>query len=582
MNQPLVFSLENDIRLLVNSLEDFGSDFNLDLKIADPKFGDLQINGILPFAKRFGKNPRVLAEALCVHLKSHFSEDLVSFSVAGPGFINIQFSSKALMDGVLYIDSPQRIQALLPAKPAQTVIIDYSSPNTAKQMHVGHLRSLVIGETLKRLLRFKGDKVIADNHLGDWGTQFGILLLQIKSEGYDLSLPHADPLEDLEALYKRGSALFKENLGIQEKARQELVKLQSQDPENIQLWEQITQVSYKAFEEIYRLFDVKFDLVQGESFYRNHLERVYKELEECGLSQKSEGAWVVFHPEHSRFNTMPFIVRKADGASNYATTDLATILHRVEDFNAQRLIYVVDGRQQDHFEQLFLTANKWLKFYQRPQPLMEHVSFGTVLGEDGKAIKTRSGEPIRLKELIAEGIERAEVIVAEKNPDLALEEREKISQVVGISALRYADLSQNRSSDYVFQWDKMLAMEGNTAPYLLYAVARIHSIFRKGGFDLNENHASITACESIGELQLARKLIQFPSALTQTLSDLRPHYLCLYLYELAGAFSSFYKSDRIMGEAPDVQKRRLLLSARTLKILTLGLDLLGIPALEKM
>lgn len=582
MKIPLVFSLENEIRLLVNGLEDFGPAFNPDIKIADPKFGDLQLNGILPFAKKNGKNPRALADALCAHLQSHFQENFVTFSVAGPGFINIQFSPKALMDGSLWMDSADCIKSLLPNKTQETVVIDYSSPNTAKQMHVGHLRSLVIGETLKRLLRFKGDKVIADNHLGDWGTQFGILLLQIKSEGYDLSLPHADPLEDLEALYKRGSALFKENPEIQEKARQELVKLQNEDPENLKLWEAITQVSYKAFDEIYNLFNVEFDLVQGESFYRNHLEKVYNELEECGLSQKSEGAWVVFHPEHNRFNTMPFIIRKADGASNYATTDLATILHRVDDLNAQRLIYVVDGRQQDHFEQLFLTANKWLSFYKRTQPMMEHVSFGTVLGEDGKAIKTRSGEPIRLKELIAEGIDRAEKIVAEKNPELSFEERKKIAQTVGVSALRYADLSQNRSSDYVFQWDKMLAMEGNTAPYLLYAIARIHSIFRKGEFDVNESYVLQGEFETHGELQLARKLIQFPKALEQTLADLRPHYLCLYLYELAGAFSSFYKSDRIMGEEESVQKRRLLLANRTLKILTLGLDLLGIPALEKM
>ena len=313
MKIPLVFSLENEIRLLVNGLEDFGPAFNPDIKIADPKFGDLQLNGILPFAKKNGKNPRALADALCAHLQSHFQENFVTFSVAGPGFINIQFSPKALMDGSLWMDSADCIKSLLPNKTQETVVIDYSSPNTAKQMHVGHLRSLVIGETLKRLLRFKGDKVIADNHLGDWGTQFGILLLQIKSEGYDLSLPHADPLEDLEALYKRGSALFKENPEIQEKARQELVKLQNEDPENLKLWEAITQVSYKAFDEIYNLFNVEFDLVQGESFYRNHLEKVYNELEECGLSQKSEGAWVVFHPEHNRFNTMPFIIRKADG-----------------------------------------------------------------------------------------------------------------------------------------------------------------------------------------------------------------------------------------------------------------------------
>lgn len=582
MKIPFVFSIENEIRLRVNDLENFGPDFHLDLKIADPKFGDLQINGILPFAKRLGKNPRALAETLCEVLSNYFEKDWVELSVAGPGFINIRFSSKALLQSVLWMNSSDNIKSLLCQRDRQTVVIDYSSPNTAKQMHVGHLRSLVIGETLKRLLRFRGDKVIADNHLGDWGTQFGILLFQIKSEGYDLSLPHADPLEDLEALYKRGSALFKEKPEIQEKARQELVKLQNEDPENMRLWEAITRVSYEAFDAIYRLFDVEFDLVQGESFYKNRLDRIYKELEESHLSEKSEGAWVVFHPEHSRFSKMPFIVRKADGASNYATTDLATVLHRVEDLGAQHMIYVVDGRQQDHFEQLFLTVNKWFGFYKRSVPCMQHISFGTVLGEDGKAIKTRSGDPIRLKGLVSESIERAEAIVAEKNPDLLLEERKKIAQVIGVAALRYADLSQNRSSDYVFQWDKLLAMDGNTAPYLLYAVARIHSIFRKGEFNIQADFQSSMPFETDGELQLARKLIQFPRALEQTLSDLRPHFLCLYLYELAGAFSSFYKTDRIMGEPAALQDRRLLLAQRTLMILTLGLDLLGIAALEKM
>jgi arginyl-tRNA synthetase len=582
MQSKLIFEIENELESIAHSLADFGPEFKLDLRIAEAHFGDLQINGILPFAKRLGKNPRALAESLCAATEATFPASLVEFSVAGPGFINIRFTPHAYFEALKPIQDDSDWQALLPQEPKKTIIIDYSSPNTAKQMHVGHLRSLVIGHALKRILELKGHKVIGDNHLGDWGTQFGILLMQIKAEGYDLSAPHADPLEDLEGLYKRGSVRFKESTDVQNEARQELVKLQSEEPENFKLWEAISRISYEAFEKIYKSFGVDFELVLGESFYRNDCDKIYKELTGSGLAQESEGALVVFHEEHPRFSKTPFIIRKADGASNYATTDLATILHRVEALKADEVLYVVDGRQQDHFEQLFLTTQKWFAKRHTPCPKLQHIAFGMVLGEDGKAIKTRSGEPIRLKDLMAEGVERAEAIVAEKNPELDAAERRQVAEVIGIAAIRYADLSQNRSSDYTFQWDKLLAMEGNTAPYLLYAVARIHSIFRKGAFDLQSHFEDATAFETDGEITLARKLLQFPRIFQQVAQDLRPHTLCLYLYELACAFSSFYKTERILGEPPAIQARRLMLAKRTLTLLTLGLNTLGIPTLEKM
>ncbi len=580
---PLKSFIENAALASAASLPEFGPEFQPLVQLADPHFGDFQLNGVLSYAKAWGQNPRILAQSLVNKLKEKLPGHLFGIEIAGPGFINIQLSAEALFSWLSHFRSLKDLQdAASEVLKNEIVVIDYSSPNTAKQMHVGHLRSLVIGEAIQRILRFHGAKVIRDNHLGDWGTQFGILLMQIKKEGYQLDAPHADSLEDLEGLYKRGSACFKENQIAQEEARRELLLLQQGDPKNQKLWEAITRVSLKAFQAIYDAFGVEFDQIQGESFYRTQLERVYTELNSLGLAESSEGALVVFHPEHPRFKTLPFIIKKTDGASNYATTDLATALHHVETKGATRLLYVVDARQQDHFQQLFLTLNKWFSKKHYPLPKMEHISFGTVLDEHGKAIKTRFGEPIRLKDLIEEAKARAFSIVQSKAGHLTKTEQENIAQVVGMGALRYADLSQNRASDYIFSWDKMLALEGNTAPYLLYALARIHSIFNKLKLKAGDAEAGASIFETAQEKALARKLVLFPAALEATLQDLRPHYLCNYLYELAGLFSSFYSADKVIDAQADVQARRLMLCARTLLILETGLHLLGIETLEKM
>jgi arginyl-tRNA synthetase len=462
-------------------------------------------------------------------------------------------------------------------------VIDYSSPNTAKQMHVGHLRSLVIGESLQRIVRFHGANIIRDNHLGDWGTQFGILLMQIKAENYDLtSQSTQDPIEDLEGLYKRGSERFKTDALAQEIAREELTKLQNNDPINKNLWKGITNISYKTFDKIYKDFDVTFDQIQGESFYNDQLNRVYNELTELNIACISEKALVVFHPEHPRFSETPFIIRKADGASNYGSTDLATALYHTEKAHADVLLYVVDARQNDHFDQLFLTIQKWFKAKNYPLPQLKHISFGTVLGEDGKAIKTRSGESIKLKDLINEAKDRALAIVQSKSPDMPLAEQTHIAKIIGIGALKYADLSQNRSSDYLFSWDKMLSLEGNTAPYLLYAVARIHSILEKAPAEACDSQIPCEVFDTVQENHLARHLMLFPSVLQIALEDLRPHPLCTYLYELAGYFSTFYATDKILIDDPIIRNRRLLLAKQTLLILETGLDLLGVQSLKKM
>ena len=462
-------------------------------------------------------------------------------------------------------------------------MVDYSSPNTAKQLHVGHIRSMVIGEAICRLLSFCGADVTRDNHIGDWGTQFGKLIWGFKNLRNDEALSR-DPLEELERLYKAADVATKEDPQILKAARAELVKLQQGDSENLALWQKIIAISSTAFHSIYERLDIHFDHELGESFYNDKLPRIYEEMSETGLATESQGALVVFHPEHPRFKTQPFIVRKSDGASNYATTDLATMLYRTEHFQTDAVIILTDTRQADHFEQLWLTTQKWYAAKQYRLPRFEHVSFGSILGSDGKAIKTRSGDPIRLQALLDEAVERAFALVSEKSPDLPEVERRKIASVVGIAAVRYADLSQNRSSDYVFDWEKILSFEGNTAPYLLYAVTRVHSIFRKLELDPSDVAATAgaSAPETDAECALARKLVGLAAVLNMTTSQLRPHFLCTYLFELAGAFSTFYAADKVLVDDEAVRARRLLLCARTLLVLETGLHLLGLRTLMRM
>lgn len=577
--------LDECVRQAARGLTCFPEPLEPEVRLADPRFGDFQANGILPYAKKLKQNPRELASHLLDVLKAKepFASNAVEVSLAGPGFINFRLSAGYLLEWLReYKDEAALGQAASMMYNGKTIVVDYSSPNTAKQMHVGHLRSMVIGEAIQRMLRFCGAKIVRDNHIGDWGTQFGILIMAIKRTRYNLDNHGQDVLQELEALYKQGTAWTKEDPSALDEARKELVKLQEGDKENKFLWEKINKLSYEAFQELYTLFNVQFDAVLGESFYCDKVDRVYKELREVGLSEDSQGALVVFHPEHPRFAKQPFIIRKSDGATNYATTDLATALYRTEHFKADEIINVTDGRQQDHFEQLRLTVDKWFKAKGYRSVPMVHVWFGTILGEDGKAIKTRTGDPIKLKQLVAEAIERAYAIVKQKSPEFPEDEKQSIAAKVGIGAIRYADLSQNRTMDYVFSWDKMLSFDGNTSPYMLYAVARIHSIFRKAEITPGEEEANASALESEAELGLARKLMAFPCVLELALNDLRPHHLCHYLYEVAGAFSTFYNAEKVIVADEPVRARRLMLCARTLSVLEAGLHLLGIETLQRM
>lgn len=570
---------------VASELSAFGAGFEPDVRAADPRHGDFQVNGVLPWAKRNRQNPRELGTLLLNALNALDSGPLPwqSIEIAGPGFLNFRLKPDYLLNWIqAFSDVSHLKSASRSILEGKRIVVDFSSPNTAKQMHVGHIRSTVIGDCICRMLSFSGASVVRDNHIGDWGTQFGILIMIIKRKGVKLEEIEGDKIEVLENLYREGNQLTQDEPEALNEARQELVKLQSGDPENFAIWELIVKVSYDEFDKIYKRLDVHFDVVLGESFYRDKVERVYRELREDGIAEESQGAWVVFHPEHSRFAKQPFIIQKSDGASNYATTDLATALHRSQEFKADEVINITDARQKDHFEQLELTVNKWFAKRGLPIPVMRHITFGTILGKDGKAIKTRSGGTVKLKELLDEAVERARSITEEKNPSLSAEELESISETIGIASVRYADLSQNRSSDYQFDWDKMLSFEGNTAPYLLYVIARINGIFRKLGTDSEVDSLEIPGLESAEEIELAKRLMGFPMALKQALDDLRPHFICAYLYDLCGSFNSFYHNNPVINDDAGVQTKRLLLCRSTLEFLKTGLELLGIRSLEKM
>ena len=582
--------IENLIRRIAVDLKDFGPEFDPVLRPADPKFGDFQANGVLGHAKRKKANPRELGQQLIDALQAsgEFDPQLVELSLAGPGFINFKLTTTFLWQWLEDYSTASDYQSgARELKRGRKVVIDYPSANTAKQAHIGHLRPMVIGEAIARLLDFCGADTIRDNHIGDWGTNFGTLIMKIKRDGIDLANLGDDALIQLDQLYKDGSALETEQPELRDISRNELVLLQNGDPANTAIWEQIVEISKVAFDKLFVQMGVEVDITLGESFYRDKVQRIYDELTEVGLAEESDGALVVWHDEVKKFargneRPYPFNIRKSDGASNYASTDLATVLYRVEEFAAVEIIYLTDARQQDHFQQLFLTTEKWFKAKGYALPEMNHVFWGTILGADKKHFKTKSGESIKLQELLDEARSRAYDVVTEKNPDLDETERRKIAESVGIGAMKYADLSSNRTQDYVFSWERLLSFEGNTAPYLLYAVARINSIFRKVGLDPEGPIEGASPLETDEELALARKLMGFVAALELTINDLRPHFLCTYLYELAGAYSTFYNADKVMVDDAAIKARRLILCARTRTVLKTGLELLGIQTLEQM
>jgi arginyl-tRNA synthetase len=557
----------------------------------DPKFGDYQVNGVMPLAKQLKTNPRKLAERIVTKLNIN---DICEMpEVAGPGFINLRLKPEFVATSLLEINKDAERLGIEKAEKSKTIVVDFSGPNIAKQMHVGHLRSTIIGDCICRLLEFQGHKkVIRQNHIGDWGTQFGMLVEKLKEEieKLDKPKPTVPTLEDLEGLYTIASDAYQIDTKFADRARIAISALHKGNKEFLELWQMIVAKSKKHYQKIYNLLQVslKEEHVRGESFYRDMLADVIAELKKKNLAVESEGAVCVF-PEGFKDKDgepLPVIVQKSDGAYLYATTDLAAIRYRVGELKADKIIYVTDARQSLHFQMVFKVAQ--MAGWAKPETELVHVMFGSVLGENGKPLKTREGENVKLKELLDEAVERAKKIVNEKNPDLSDDEKDRIAKAVGIGAVKYADYSNNRTSDYIFSFDKMLAMEGNTAPYMQYAYARIKSIERKaqtknvpiekelagvGKLNLNEQ----------AELDLAKHLIRYGEAIEAAIADYRPNYLTAYLYELAQKFSVFYTNCPVLDASQDKRPTRLLLCDLTARTIKHGLsNLLGIEVVEQM
>jgi arginyl-tRNA synthetase len=541
---------------------------------ADPKFGDYQANGIMAVAKQRKENPRALAEKVIAQLQ--LGDVCEPPTVAGAGFINFRLKPSFVTAQITAAAKDERLGVPVVAKP-KTVVIDFSSPNVAKPMHVGHIRSTIIGDCLARVMRFLGHHVITDNHLGDWGTQFGMLILGWKRFRNDDALKE-DPIGELERLYK----YVNEREELRDEARAELVKLQQGDKENEEIYRKMYLLSMREFANTYQRLGVKFDHTFGESFYNPMLKDVVEELKRLGIARQSEGAMCVFFEDVPELKTAaPLIVQKGDGAFLYGTTDMATLKYRIDQWHPDEIIYVTDARQQLHFKQVFATARKWWK----QTPDLRHVYFGSILGEDGKPLKTREGTPVKLNALLDEAEERAMAVVTEKNPDLPNDTQREIARAVGIGAVKYADLSQNRTTDYVFSWSKMLAMTGNTAPYMQYAYVRVQSIFRKAGREGEAPAEPRPAHVSLGhpaELDLAKHILRFPETLQAVAEDDKPNWLTSYLYDLSNKFSTFYENCPVLQSEEPTRSSRLVLCRLTADVIKRGLNLLGIDVIEQM
>jgi len=560
---------------------------------ADPKFGDYQANGAMALAKELKTDPRELAEKVVKNLD--VSDICERPEVAGPGFINLRLKNEFVAGRLLEInaDAASSLGIEKTSQP-KTVVVDFSCPNIAKEMHVGHLRSTIIGDCICRLLEFLGHNVIRQNHIGDWGTQFGMLIAYLRELYKDkLKKPDSVSIRDLEQFYKNAKHWYDTDQTFADTAREEVVKLHNNDKDTLSVWKEFAKESRRHYQPIYETLQI--DLIykheKGESFYKDMLSSVVAELKKKGLAEESDGAVCVF-PEgfkNKEGEPLPFIIQKSDGAYLYATTDLAAIRYRVDELKADRIIYVTDARQNLHFQMLFAVADMagWAKRNDQQIELV-HVAFGSVQGEDGKPLKTREGENVKLKELLDEAVERAEAIVEEKNPELPADKKEEIAKAVGIGAVKYADFSNNRTSDYVFSFDKMLAMDGNTAPYMQYAYARIKSIDRKGqdrGVDVDAERSTVEKpiLTEPAELDLAKHLVRYGEAIEAAVADYRPNYLTGYLYELAQKFSVFYTNCPVLDAGPDKRPARLLLCDLTAGTIKHGLsELLGIEVVKQM
>jgi len=548
----------------------------------DARFGDYQSNAAMVLAKERGENPRQMAERIVSKLNAAGISEAPS--VAGAGFINFTLKPKAVEERIAALLDDERLGVATDSSPKK-IVVDFGSPNVAKPMHVGHIRSTFLGDALARIAEFLGHDVIRDNHIGDWGTQFGMVIWGWKNL-LDLESVKQDPIAELVRIYKETNERGSKDETVREAARAELVKLQGGDPENFAIWKQCVDLSLQEFSKAYDLLDVHYDIIRGESFYNDRLPAVVDRLLKKGLAEISEGAVCVFFRDIPELADKPAIIRKSDGGFNYATSDIATVDYRINDLKRDTLWYVVGAPQTLHFKQIFEIARR-----EGGKADFRHIPFGNVLGENRKLMKTRSGENVPLRDLLEEAITRAEKIIAEKNPELSEPERKEIAKIIGIGEVKYADLSQYRMIDYIFSWDKMLALHGNTAPYLQNAYVRIRSIFRKAGpssprriFDrtgMSGQQSAVTLAEP-AELGLAKRLCQFAEIVPQVLHDFRTNILANYLFELANSFHAFYEACPVLKAEEPARSSRLALCDLTGRVLQGGLKLLGIEVPERM
>ncbi len=540
---------------------------------ADTRFGDFQTNAAMVAAKALKKNPREVAASILDQLKV---EDLCEPpTVAGAGFINFKMLDRALSEAVNLVRNDKHL-GVESLKMPKTILIDFSSPNVAKPMHVGHIRSTILGDSLARIASHLGHHVITDNHIGDWGTQFGKVIYGWKHLLNREALDQT-PIDELVRLYREVNALEENDPALKEIVRHELVKLQQGDVENLEIWKQAVALSWKEFERLYGLLNITFDERLGESFYNDALAPLVDRLLAGGIAQVSEGAVCIFFPDIPALEEKPCLIRKSDGGFLYGTTDLATLEYREQRWKPDAVWYVTGAPQQLHFEQVFAAGRRM-----GITTDLRHIAFGSILGQDRKMMKTRSGENVELGGLLHEAMERALAVVVEKNPDLPKAEQDEIARLIGLGAVKYADLMQHRLTDYVFSWEKMLSFQGNTAPYLQNAYVRIRSIFRKAEAEgISLESAPIVIADS-AERALALQILKFGEVLHAVLDDQRPNLLCLYLYELANAFHSFYEACPILKSEDPVRSSRLALSGITAELLKSGLSLLGIGVPERM
>lgn len=555
---------------------------------ANPQFGDYQFNGALPLAKALRSNPRALAQNILAQL------DVADMSetpeIAGPGFINFRLKQEFVERMTAEVLADTRLGVPLTTTPRR-VVVDYSSPNVAKPMHVGHIRSTIIGAAIAQLLRFAGHEVITDNHIGDWGTAFGKIIVGWKRHENDADFEaqlQRDPIDCMERLYKEINAVTSNEdkdptngTPAGDLARAETAALQKGDAANRAIWERIRELSQREFDRVYERLGITFDETLGESFYNDRLGDVVRDLQARGIAQQSNGAVVVHFDTPPNLTDKPMMVQKSDGAANYATTDLATLQYRMERWHPQEILYVVGAPQNLHFQQLFETARRW----GITDVQLRHIAFGSILGEDGRPFKTRSGESVKLRDLLDEAERRALEVVREKNPDLSPTQQTEVARVVGIGAVKYADLSQNRTSDYVFAWDKLLALNGNSAVYLEYAYVRIRSIFRKAkaeGLAADLEPLNALHLEHPAELELAKFILSFPLAIETALVDYRLNAISDYLFELAQKFTTFYSACPVVKSDEPLRSSRLALCELTANVLKQGLNLLGIETIEQM